>query len=103
MVKTPLTLAQENILYTIPNSIKQKMVNKQFLCQRPYKERIWIALGAGGKMFTESIKNFYKDKNDKFTHIIYIGWSCLLAFCSFTYSLWTSKYEFPHAKNMNDI
>ncbi|HEV2917360.1 MAG TPA: hypothetical protein VGW78_06480 [Candidatus Babeliales bacterium] len=114
--KARLNLDQEKILYTLPAHLKQKFVHdplfpKQFLFQRSYKERIWFALAAGSNVFWNIIRNAYKDKDykidnkgdDKCTHIFNFAFAGIWALGTMIYSLWTSRYEFPHEKAMQDI
>jgi hypothetical protein len=100
-----LSLVQEQTLHALPADVKQKMIAYKVLCQRPYKERFWIALRASSETFLSCLESSSKGKTNRQPWEIGIAAAvCLfMGLCRGVYAWFSSGYEFPHAKAVKDI
>ena len=86
------------------------MVAYNVLCQRPYKERFWLAFGAAKDEFYRTMKDIEKDKPNKYSlnqkkedawiEAFQFGTTLIFALSAGIYTWFSSKYDLSNPKSM---
>jgi hypothetical protein len=99
-----LTLGQEELVSKLSGSAKTILIKRQFLCQRPYFERIERAIKAGWQSGEETYREITGRrgclKKNEFWVLLFIcgGYGVGVGL----YSFYQDAYCFPHEKRFDD-
>jgi hypothetical protein len=107
-----LNRTQEETLRMIPAHIKRKLITLNVLCQRPYKERFWLAFGATKKTLSSMLEmiekekpkyTFSRKKEDAWIEAFQFASALFFSLSNGIYTWFSSKYDLSHPKTMENF